>query len=109
MLKEIQREMGGVENVEKLVGENEEAIAFQEEVAEMLQGRMTRQEEEEVEEELEALERERERVGGKVDVGRLPNAPEGIKEETKLPDAPGHVPVPAAVRRVEEKRQALAA
>lgn len=30
VLKEIHREMGGIENVEKLMGENEEAIAYQE-------------------------------------------------------------------------------
>ncbi len=29
MLKDIQREMGGVENVEKLMGETAEAIAYQ--------------------------------------------------------------------------------
>ena len=29
VLKEIQREMGGVENVEKLVGENADAVAYQ--------------------------------------------------------------------------------
>ena len=57
MLKEIRKEMGGLENVEKLVGKNEDERAFQEEVSETLRGRMSRSEEDEVEEELERLEK----------------------------------------------------
>ncbi|KAI9753315.1 MAG: Vacuolar protein sorting-associated protein 20 [Lichina confinis] len=58
VLKEIHREMGGLEHVEKLMGENDEAIAYQRELGEMLGGKMTNQDGEEVEDELEALERE---------------------------------------------------
>jgi len=58
VLKEIHREMGGIENVEKLLGENEEARAYQEEISELLANKMSNQEEDEVEDELEALEAE---------------------------------------------------
>jgi charged multivesicular body protein 6 len=69
VLKEIHKEMGGIEGVERLLGEAADAQAYQKEVSEMLSGRMTNQDEDEVEDELEALERE---VAG---VGRLPDAP----------------------------------
>ncbi|KAI9753460.1 MAG: hypothetical protein M4579_005144 [Chaenotheca gracillima] len=72
VLKEIHHEMGGIENVDKLMGENEEAVAYQkvgdtgdlwklifdeadEEISEMLGGRMSNQDEDEVEDELDAL------------------------------------------------------
>ncbi|EOA86788.1 uncharacterized protein SETTUDRAFT_162951 [Exserohilum turcica Et28A] len=70
VLKEIHKEMGGIENVEKLLGENEEARAYQEEISEMLANKMSNQDEDEVEDELEALEAE---VNGTVPV--LPDAP----------------------------------
>ncbi|KAL2107083.1 hypothetical protein VUR80DRAFT_5704 [Thermomyces stellatus] len=69
VLKEIHAEMGGIEHVEKLMGENAEAIAYQKEVSEMLGGRMSAQDENDVEEELAALEAE--------------------TRSTKLPDVPG--------------------
>ncbi|KAI1016259.1 hypothetical protein LB504_009128, partial [Fusarium proliferatum] len=58
VLKEIHAEMGGIENVEKLMGETAEAIAYQQEVSDMLGGRISNQDEQEVEDELEALEAE---------------------------------------------------
>ncbi|KAI0101859.1 charged multivesicular body protein 6 [Nemania sp. FL0031] len=58
VLKEIHAEMGGIEHVEKLMGETADAIAYQKEVSEMLGGRITNQDEDEVEDELAALERE---------------------------------------------------
>ncbi|GAP89010.1 putative snf7 family protein [Rosellinia necatrix] len=58
VLREIHAEMGGIEHVEKLMGESADAIAYQKEVSEMLGGRITNQEEDEVEDELAALERE---------------------------------------------------
>ncbi|KAF2838629.1 hypothetical protein M501DRAFT_822316 [Patellaria atrata CBS 101060] len=58
VLKEIHREMGGLEAVEKLMEENEEALAYQREISETLAGKMSNQDEDEVEDELDALERE---------------------------------------------------
>lgn len=58
VLKEIHAEMGGIEHVEKLMGESAEAIAYQKEISEMLSDRITNQDEDEVEDELAALERE---------------------------------------------------
>ncbi|KAL9001153.1 MAG: hypothetical protein Q9169_000336 [Polycauliona sp. 2 TL-2023] len=56
VLKQIHIEMGGIEHVEKLMGESEDARAYQREVSEMLGGKMSNQEEDDVEDELDALE-----------------------------------------------------
>ncbi|KAL8960031.1 MAG: hypothetical protein Q9193_003200 [Seirophora villosa] len=56
VLKQIHTEMGGIQHVEKLMGENEDAQAYQREISEMLGGKMSNQDEDEVEDELEALE-----------------------------------------------------
>ncbi|EKV12677.1 SNF7 family protein [Penicillium digitatum PHI26] len=58
VLQTINKEMGGIEGVERLMGETEEARAYQEEVSQMLAGHLTNQDEDEVEDELEALQRE---------------------------------------------------
>ena len=58
VLKKIHAEMGGIENVEKLMGESEDARAYQKEISEMLGGQMSNQDEDEVEDELEAMEGE---------------------------------------------------
>ncbi len=75
VLKQINAEMGGIENVEKLMGENDEARAYQREVSEMLGGQMSNQDEDEVEDELEELEGEI--VGSKTEEAvEFPNAPQ---------------------------------
>ncbi|KAI2632036.1 charged multivesicular body protein 6 [Hypoxylon sp. NC1633] len=84
VLREIHAEMGGIEHVEKLMGETADAIAYQREVSEMLGGRITNQDEDEVEDELAALELE---VNGPAP---LPNVP-----DTKLPES--------AVREQEQR------
>lgn len=71
VLKQIHAEMGGIENVDKLMGENEDARAYQRQISEMLSGQMSNQDEDEVEDELEALAKE---VHGVVEV----EVPEGI-------------------------------
>ncbi|PHH62762.1 hypothetical protein CDD81_6750 [Ophiocordyceps australis] len=58
VLKEIHAEMGGIEHVEKLMGETADAIAYQKEVSDLLGGRISNQDEEEVEDELAALQAE---------------------------------------------------
>ena len=58
VLKQIHAEMGGIENVEKLMGESEDARAYQQEISDMLKGQISNQDEDEVEDELEALERQ---------------------------------------------------
>lgn len=78
VLKEIHKEMGGIEGVEKLMEESAEARAYQQEVSDMLAERMTNQDEDEVEDELEKLERE---VNGAVSVGELPDAPQKELEQ----------------------------
>ncbi|KAK1832668.1 charged multivesicular body protein 6 [Podospora conica] len=79
VLKEIHAEMGGIEHVEKLMGETADAIAYQKEVNEMLAGQISNQDEDEVEDELAALEAE---VNGAVKVQQpLPSVP-----DTQLPE-----------------------
>jgi charged multivesicular body protein 6 len=79
----IHKEMGGLEAVEKMMGENEEARRYQDEISQALAGQMSNDDEDEVEDELEAMERE---VSG---VSVLPDAPNRtIIGEGTLPDAP---------------------
>ena len=55
VLRQIHSEMGGLEQVDKLMGENEDARQYQKEISDMLAGEMSNQDEDEVEDELEAL------------------------------------------------------
>ncbi|KAL9118662.1 MAG: hypothetical protein Q9187_004789 [Circinaria calcarea] len=74
VLKQIHAEIGGIENVEKLLGENEEARAYQKEISEMLGGQISNADEDEVEDELDALQKEIE--GAKEpEVPALPEVP----------------------------------
>lgn len=105
VLKEIHREMGGIENVEKLLGENEEARAYQEEISELLANKMSNQEEDEVEEELEALEAEVHGV-------RLPDAPVAQPQftaEEKAQMAKDRAARRARERAAEQARQPMLA
>ncbi|KAF2143644.1 uncharacterized protein K452DRAFT_317117 [Aplosporella prunicola CBS 121167] len=101
VLKEIHKEMGGLENVEKLMGESEEAQAYQREISEMLGSRMTNQDEDEVEDELEALEAE---MSGT----KLPDAPTKSPEAEitgkRLPDAPTKIPEGETVKERAARR-----
>ncbi|KAI1447410.1 Snf7-domain-containing protein [Annulohypoxylon stygium] len=143
VLKEIHAEMGGVEHVEKLMGETADAIAYQkarasiylpayliycfttsysisyllllapavrsailthvrsQEVSEMLGGRITNQDEDEVEDELAALELE---VNGPAPLPNVPN--------TKLPKidiAQQQAAAPQEPEPEQERRAMLAA
>ncbi|XDG03384.1 hypothetical protein ABKA04_002999 [Annulohypoxylon sp. FPYF3050] len=101
VLKEIHAEMGGVEHVEKLMGETADAIAYQKALSEMLGGRITNQDEDEVEDELAALELE---VNGPAP---LPNVP-----DTKLPKvdiAQQQAAAPQEPEPEQERRAMLAA
>ena len=100
VLKEIRKEMGGIENVEKLLGESEEEKQYQQELSELLNGKMTNQEEDEVEEELERLESE-----------ALPKVPvtqsgEAANNAERLPIAPTRDPVRTAAKAEEKRQQA---
>lgn len=104
VLKEIHAEMGGIEHVEKLMGETADAIAYQKEISEMLGDKISNQDEDEVEEELAALEAELS-GGERTTVVPLPNVPNtelnGDRTQT------GPEPEPARVR--QEERQAMLA
>jgi len=85
VLKQIHAEMGGLDNVEKLMGESEEARAYQKEVTEMLGGQMSNQDEDDVEDELEAMQA---KVSGVIEesVVEYPVAPENepvVRDELK--------------------------
>ncbi|KAI8624008.1 charged multivesicular body protein 6 [Xylariaceae sp. FL1651] len=101
VLKEIHAEMGGIEHVEKLMGETADAIAYQKEISEMLGGRITNQDEDEVEDELEALERE---VNGPTP---LPNVPDTKFSEPETPNA--EQAQPGQQQRRQPERQAMLA
>ncbi|KAF1937592.1 Snf7-domain-containing protein [Clathrospora elynae] len=96
VLKEIHREMGGIENVEKLLGENEEARAYQEEISELLANKMSNQDEDEVEDELDALEAE---VNGVVPA--LPDAP--VAQPQFTPEEKVQMAKDRAARRARER------
>ncbi|GAQ10988.1 charged multivesicular body protein 6 [Aspergillus lentulus] len=71
VLQAINKEMGGIEAVEKLMGETEEARAYQEEISQMLAGQLSNQDEDEVENELERLRQETEAIT----LPKVPTAP----------------------------------
>ncbi|KAL8343983.1 hypothetical protein RB601_004483 [Gaeumannomyces tritici] len=101
VLEQIHKEMGGIEHVEKLMGDTADAIAYQKEISEMLGGSMSNQDEDEVEVELAALEEE---VSG-VSLPSAPNAKLPTPEVEAVTEDEG-VPAPA---RVEAARQAMLA
>ncbi|KAK8160915.1 Snf7-domain-containing protein [Phyllosticta citrichinensis] len=100
VLKEIHREMGGIENVEKLMGESEESQAYQKEISEMLSGRMSNQDEDEVEDELDALEAEM--TGTKISE-QLPDAPTKVPEGEEATEATRRLARERAQRRAQEQ------
>ena len=75
VLKQIHAEMGGIENVEKLLGENEEARAYEREISQLLGGQLSNADEDEVEDELRVLDTEVH--GTKAPEERLPDVPTG--------------------------------
>ncbi|RYP93727.1 hypothetical protein DL770_000099 [Monosporascus sp. CRB-9-2] len=101
VLREIHAEMGGLEHVEKLMGETADAIAYQQEVSDMLGGRMTNQDEDEVEDELAALENE-----VNAPFSKLPAAP-----DTALPEVPAQreEEARAPAREKQAERRAMLA
>jgi len=83
VLNMIHKEMGGLEGVEKMMADTEEARRYQEEISEALAGQMSNEDEDEVEDELEAMEREM------TGVSALPDAPnKTIVGEGILPEVP---------------------
>lgn len=79
VLKQIHAEIGGIENVEKLLGESEEARAYQKEISDMLGGQISNADEDEVEDELDALQKEIEGVK-EPEVQALPEVPSNALE-----------------------------
>lgn len=106
VLKQIQGEMGGLDNVEKLMGENEEARLFQREVSEMLAGQMSRDDEEEVDEELEKMERAIKTP--EVQRDRLEEVDDATGVEEELPQVPEQEPVYAAELKNKARARARA-
>ncbi|KAL1306731.1 hypothetical protein AAFC00_005396 [Neodothiora populina] len=97
VLKEIHKEMGGLERVEMIMGESEEARAYQNEINETLGMRMTNADEDEVEDELEAMAAEM--AAPKVNLPSLSES--GVV--APMPDAPNETPRERARRRAREK------
>jgi charged multivesicular body protein 6 len=137
VLQQIHKEMGGLEAVEKLMGETEDARAYQrvsyhaclllhlevyhiqasiwtrnialcsrfadtcyheQEISEALAGQMSNEDEDEVEDELEAMEREIEGV-------KMPDAPKNtIVGEDALPDVPSSLTEEEARQQRQKER-----
>jgi len=102
VLARIHEEMS-IENVEKLMSETREAIAYQQEIDEMLSTRMTADEEDEVLKELEAIRQEL--AEPKVKLPTVPSdRPVLVKEDDPVaqpesrgqPTKEGRVAVPAS-------------
>ncbi|KAL9086977.1 MAG: hypothetical protein Q9159_003871 [Coniocarpon cinnabarinum] len=97
VLKAIRKEMGGVAGVEKMMGRNEEEVRYQEEIGDMLNGTLSSEEEDDVEEELRLLE-----GGQREDVGVRTQTEEETRRTARrwqvkdgveaLPDAPNSEP-----------------
>ena len=104
VLKQIHAEMGGIENVEKLMGESEDARAYQQEISEMLKGQISNQDEDEVEDELKALE-------GRISVGEAgePAYPAAPRMELEGKDEQAREQKARARARVEGQNSAQAA
>ena len=105
VLKQIHAETGGIDKVEKMMGETADAVAYQREVSEMLAGQMSNQDEDEVEDELEALAGEV--LGSKTHAVDemapidLPSAPVGeLEMDMQTPEARAEDAV--AARKVSE-------
>lgn len=96
MLKGLNEKIGGVEGVERVMGEAGEEIGVQKEVSEALGGGMSAEDEEEVEDELEALERE---VEGRRKVV-LPDVP-----EHQVPDVKEEIRTKKEAKKEEEVRE----
>ncbi|GAB7325462.1 hypothetical protein MBLNU13_g09479t1 [Cladosporium sp. NU13] len=98
VLKEIHKEMGGLEKVELIMSETEEAQAYQNEINELLGGKMSNEDEDEVEDELLAMERE---ANG---VPAMPDAPTRVQEP--MPEVPSSDPQRAREKeRAQQRRQ----
>ena len=93
VLRDIHAEMGGLDHVEKLMGDSADAVAYQQEVSDMLGGRITNQDEDEVEDELAALEAE---VHGGAAAATAPRRPQHVSTPAILPTAPDR-PLPEEV------------
>ncbi len=109
VLKQIHAEMGGIENVEKLMGESEDARAYQRQISEMLGGQMSNQDEDEVEDELEALEKEVRGVGevDETPAVEYPAAPEREPQKSRIQRSPSELKARAKARaREAESAQA---
>ncbi|CEI91009.1 hypothetical protein G6F70_005366 [Rhizopus microsporus] len=87
VLKEIHKETS-IEAVEKLMDDTAEAIAYQNEIDEMLHGLISAEDEEEILKELDEL-TEKEVLS---ELPSVPNDSLEIPMENKLPDVPTHLP-----------------
>ena len=111
VLKQINAEMGGIDKVEQLMGESEEAREYQRQVSEMLEAGLSRADEEDVEEELDKLEE-----GIKGETERVEDKTTEDNFTSSMPNVPGTEPVFAkelrdtafAKKRVWERKAAEA-
>ncbi|KAJ1656829.1 Vacuolar protein sorting-associated protein 20 [Dispira simplex] len=90
VLKELHREMS-LENVEKLIEETADALAYQEEVETILSGKISKEDEATLERELDRL------VAETMSTEAVEDRPNRLPQ---LPDAPSHRPLPVDAAKV---------
>ncbi|GAB7361153.1 hypothetical protein MBLNU230_g1187t1 [Neophaeotheca triangularis] len=95
VLKEIHKEIGGLDKVGLIMEESEEARAYQEEINDMLAGKMSNQDEDDVEDELERM-REAEQPR---ETPKLPEAP----VNPPMPDPPSKDPIETSAERAKRR------
>lgn len=104
ILKEINSEMS-IEKVEKILDDTEEAVSYQNELSERLGTLLTNGEEEEIEDELEQLEREM-GISNQQESVEEPGRDSSVKQKLdSLPAAPNELNVPEnKTEQTEEER-----
>ncbi|KAI8092203.1 Snf7-domain-containing protein [Gilbertella persicaria] len=103
VLKEIHKETS-IEAVEKLMDDTADAIAYQNEIDEMLHGLISAEEEEEIERELNELREEE--LNAKLPEVPKNKLPEPVSDP-EIPSVPNHVPAP--VKASAKEKQAMLA
>ncbi|KAI8378432.1 Snf7-domain-containing protein [Blakeslea trispora] len=103
VLKEIHKETS-LEAVEKLMDDTADAIAYQNQIDDMLHGLISAEDEEEIERELEELrEQELDAELPEVPVKKLPQA----EVDHEIPSVPTHIPQKATEKPRKEKQAML--
>ncbi|KAJ3416999.1 Vacuolar protein sorting-associated protein 20 [Chytridiales sp. JEL 0842] len=104
VLKELQKEMN-IDKVMQLMEDTADAIEYQNEVDELLAGKISDVDLEEIEAELEGLVQE-EFAQVKIPDTKLPEGPESVGEDVEFPEVPDGIPESPTKQKVKAKEKA---